>query len=95
MTPSESHHASQVQTEAAVAALMVWVTAAQKSLEADKLDGMARARLGELIINACRYLGEREVAMKKVKDKAEFDALPSTLSLRQKLSGLHSSGQIS
>jgi hypothetical protein len=95
MTPSESQLASQVQTEAAVAALMVWITAAQKSLAADKMDGMARARLGELIINACRYLGEREVVTKKAKDKAEYDWLPSTLALREKLNSLHSSGQIS
>ena len=90
MTPIERHLASQVQTEVAVTALIVWVTAAHKSLAEDKLDGMARARLGELIINACRYLADREIAAKMFKDKAEFNAHPTTIALEKKLYSLRS-----
>lgn len=91
MTPIERHDAARVQTEAVVAALMQWVEAAQKSLTADKMDGTAKARIGELIINACRYLAEREAIAKKLHDKVTYDALPSTTALRQKLNSLRSS----
>jgi hypothetical protein len=70
---------------------MQWVAAAQQSLTGEKIDGTARARIGELLINACRYLAEREAAAKKIQDKVAYYALPSTIVLRQKMSGLRSS----
>ena len=83
---SKQHYNAQAQTNAAVDALLEWVSAAQKSLAADKMDGTARARLGELLINACRYLAEREAEAKRVQDKAAHEALPSTIAFNQKLS---------
>ena len=91
MTPIERHDAAQAHTEASVTALMKWVASAQQSLTSDKMDGTARARIGELIINACRYLAEREAAAKKLQDKAAYDALPSTTAFRQKLNSLRRS----
>jgi len=60
MTPADTHQAAQARTRAAETNLMRWVTDAQRAIENDKLDGLARARLGELLLNACRYLSERE-----------------------------------
>ena len=65
MTPADAHQTAQGRTKDAEATLMRWVTDAQRSLESDKLDGLARARLGELMLNACRYLSEREDLYRK------------------------------
>ena len=50
---------------------MRWVTDAQQALASGKVDGPSRARLGELVLNACRYLTEREAAHRKVSDRAQ------------------------
>ena len=76
MTPAESYKAAQAQTDTGVATLMHWVAEAQKALTNDKLDGTARARIGELLINACRYLAEREGAAKKAHEWAVKEADP-------------------
>jgi len=86
MTSAENHIAAQAQTEMAVNALMRWVAEAEKSLTNDKLDGTARARVGELLVNACRYLAEREVAAKKERNKSEYDARPSTIAMNKRIS---------
>jgi len=88
MTSAENHLVAQAQTATAVSALMRWVAEAEKSLVNDKLDGTARARIGELLINACRYLAEREAAAKKERSKAEYDARPSTLAMSHRVSSL-------
>lgn len=87
---NKQHQNAQAQTNVAVDALLEWVSAAQKSLAADKMDSTARARLGELLINACRYLAEREAAEKRVQDKAVQTALPSTIAFNQKLNTIAS-----
>lgn len=74
MNPSQAHVAAQSQTQVAVTTLMGWVADAQKALAAEKLDGVARARLGELILNACRYLSEREDTIKRTAAQADRDA---------------------
>ena len=56
MTPADAHQAALGRTQVAESTLMGWVAEAKRSLENDKLDGLARARLGELFLNACRYL---------------------------------------
>ena len=77
MTPADAHQTAQGRTKDAEATLMRWVTDAQRSLESDKLDGLARARLGELMLNACRYLSEREEFYRKaslnVQIRADFE----------------------
>lgn len=60
LTPADAHQAAQDRIKVVEATLMRWVTDAQRALENDKMDALARARLGELILNACRYLSERE-----------------------------------
>ena len=89
MTSAENHLAAQAQTATAVSALMRWVAEAEKSLDNDKLDGTARARIGELLVNACRYLAEREAAAKKERSKAEYDARPSTLAMNQRAAAIY------
>jgi hypothetical protein len=84
MTEAEHHIAAKMQTDSAVTALMLWVAEAQKATVSDKLDGTARARIGELLINACRYLAEREAAAKKAQAKAEHDARPEMVALKHK-----------
>lgn len=75
MTPSDAYQAAQAQTEKAGEVLYQWVESARTSLTQDtKLDATARARLGELILNACRYLAEREDAAKKTAREAELKA---------------------
>ena len=85
MTEAESHDAAKRDTSAAVSALMQWVAEAQKALSNDKMDATARARLGELLINACRYLAEREAAAKKAQAKAEYDARPEVIASNRKM----------
>jgi len=60
VTPTELHSAAKAQTDLTLASLMAWVARAQRSMDSGKLDGMALARLGELLLNATRYLAERE-----------------------------------
>jgi len=78
MTPAELHDASSAKSDLAITVLMGWVANAQKLLDDGKLDGLATARIGELLLNACRYLAEREEAAKKAagwaKREAERDA---------------------
>lgn len=74
MTPAATHQAAQGHTKDAESTLMRWVTDAQRALENDKLDGLARARLGELILNACRYLSEREEFQRKAALSAQIRA---------------------
>lgn len=71
---NDAHQAAQGHTKDAESTLMRWVTDAQRSLENDKLDGLARARLGELILNACRYLSEREEFHRKAALAAQMRA---------------------
>lgn len=85
MTESEFHTAAKSQTDMAVTALMQWVAEAQKALSNDKMDATARARLGELLINACRYLAEREVAAKKAQVRAEHDARPDVIASTRRM----------
>ena len=77
MTPSDTHQEAQGRTKAGEVTLMHWVTEAQRSLDNDKLEGLGRARLGELILNACRYLSEREEFHRKaalaVQIRADFE----------------------
>ena len=74
MTPADAHQEAQGRTKAVEVTLMHWVTEAQRSLDNDKLDGLARARLGELILNACRYLSEREEFHRKAEMVAQMRA---------------------
>lgn len=74
MIPVETHKAAQTQTELAVTTLMRWVADAQTALEGNKLDGVARARLGELILNACRFLTEREATIRSRTAQADREA---------------------
>lgn len=75
MTPAESYQFAQAQTENAGRVLNQWIESARTSLTQDaKLDATARARLGELILNACRYLAEREDTLRKVMREAELKA---------------------
>ena len=53
---------------------MRWVADAQQALDSGKVDGPARARLGELVLNACHYLTQREAAHRKVSDRAQSKA---------------------
>ena len=53
---------------------MRWVADAQQALDSGKVDGPSRARLGELVLNACQYLTEREAAHRKVSDRAQSKA---------------------
>jgi hypothetical protein len=85
MTPTETYQVAQAQTETAVTTLMQWVTEAQKNLASDKLDSTARARLGELLINACRYLAEREAMAKKAADKAAHEARPDIIAFNKRM----------
>lgn len=74
MIPTDAHQAAQDRTKDAEATLMRWVTDAQRALENDKMDGLARARLGELILNACRYLSDREEFHRKAALAAQIRA---------------------
>ena len=75
MNPSDAHQAAQAKTENAGSVLDQWIESARTSLTQDtKLDATARARLGELILNACRYLAEREDAARKIAREAELRA---------------------
>ena len=56
MTPVEKHAASQANSDLASTTLMGWVSRAKILLDGGKLDGLAIARIGELLLNACRYL---------------------------------------
>lgn len=67
------YDAAQADTLATVKALRAWVNAAEKSLSADKLDGMARARLGELLIAAIKYFADREKAAKALHIQAQTE----------------------
>ena len=71
MTPVEKHAASQANSDLASTTLMGWVSRAKILLDGGKLDGLAIARIGELLLNACRYLSEREDAAKKAADWAK------------------------
>lgn len=70
----QATQAAQDSTKTAEATLMSWVADAQQALESGKVDGPARARLGELLLNACRYLAEREAAHRKVSSLAQAKA---------------------
>ena len=86
MTPAEAHQAAQAQTENAGRVLDQWVESARSSLTQDtKLDATARARLGELILNACRYLSEREDDLRKIAREAELKAERAAHDRRQPL----------
>jgi len=77
MSLTSLHQATQDahrSTKLAEATLMHWVADAQKALASGKVDGPARARLGELVLNACHYLTEREAAHRKVSDRAQSKA---------------------
>ena len=74
MTPADAHQAALGRTQVAESTLMGWVAEAKRSLENDKLDGLARARLGELVLNACRYLCEREEIQRKAALVAQIRA---------------------
>ena len=74
MTPPEVHAASQAKSDLASTTLMGWVTHAKSLIDSGKLDGLATARIGELLLNACKYLDERESAAKKAVDWAKCDA---------------------
>lgn len=82
MTHAENFNKARSQSDEAVSALVHWVAQAEKAVSNDKLDGTARARLGELLINACRYLADRESAAKRAMEKAAYDALPSTIAAK-------------
>jgi hypothetical protein len=87
MTAAETHQAAQAQTGVAVATLMHWVADAQRAMDAGKLDGVARARLGELILNACRYLSELEADAKKAAASEAYQNSPGAVAMRQRLAG--------
>lgn len=74
MTPETHHTATPVKADLAVETLMGWVANAKKLLDDGKLDGLATARIGELLLNACRFLDEREAAAKKAADWAKREA---------------------
>ncbi len=74
MSPDEKVDASQVDTDLAAAALMGWLANAKKLLDGGKLDGLATARIGELVLNACRFLADREEAAQKAADHAKRQA---------------------
>ena len=67
---ADQHGADSGNTNIGIAALMNWVTETQKALKNEKLDGVARARLGELLITTCRYLSEREATSRRVLNAA-------------------------
>lgn len=72
MSPATDHEAARAQTQVAIATLLHWVAAAQCTLDGGKLDGITRARLGELILSACRYLSEIETATSKAAVRAAY-----------------------
>lgn len=74
MTAADAHHAALDRTKTAEATLMRWVADTQRALENDKIDGLARARLGELVLNACRYLTEKEDVARKAALVAQMRA---------------------
>lgn len=63
---ADRHGADSGNTNTSITALMHWVNETQKALTNEKLDGVARARLGELLITTCRYLSEREATSRRV-----------------------------
>jgi hypothetical protein len=67
---ADRHNTDSGNTNISVTALMNWVTETQKALTNEKLDGVARARLGELLITTCRYLSEREANSRRVLNAA-------------------------
>ena len=72
-TPQEAadrHTQSKANLETTVQTLMQWVTEAQKVLASDNLDGVARARLGALLIDACKYLDERVTTARQEVNRA-------------------------
>ncbi len=74
MNPDEKLDASRANADLAATTLMGWVVNAKKLLDGGKLDGLATARIGELLLNACRYLSEREEAAKKAAELAKRQA---------------------
>jgi hypothetical protein len=72
MTAAADHAAAKAHTRVAIATLLHWVAAAQCALDGGKLDGITRARLGELILSACRYLSEIEAATSKAAARAAY-----------------------
>jgi|GEM_PF-4159833 len=79
------HLASKTQTDSAVTTLMCWVANAQKSMDSGQLDPLAMGRLGELVLNACKYLADREETLRKTADRARrlAEAEPSIRRLRE------------
>jgi hypothetical protein len=67
---AERHTQSKGHLDTTVKTLMQWVTEAQKVLPSDKLDGVARARLGALLIDACKYLDDRVATAKREMNRA-------------------------
>jgi len=96
MTPADDYSAAKRDTDTAVSVLSLWITEAQKALSGDRMDATARARLGELLINACRYLAEREASAKKAADRAEYEARPEVIAMerRSKAVQLRAAGEI-
>lgn len=74
MTPVELHAEARSHTDTSVTTLMAWIANAQRLMDGGKLDSVAMSRMGELLLNACRYLGEREAAAKKGVDTAKRQA---------------------
>lgn len=70
MSAQTQYEAAQLDTTLAITTLRLWVTEAQKTLQAEKPDPTQRARLGELIIAACRYLADREADCKRLAERA-------------------------
>lgn len=74
---------AQANVQTSLDSLMRWVTSANAALEGGKLDGATRARIGELLINACKHLDAREVAARHALRKAEIDSDPETLARKK------------